>query len=184
MTGVVIPGMKIGIEPRRSPRTIPTNMTARLGSLSFVSVFPTSFSTSAICVSFPTTVSRSPSWRISPGVARSSTPLRNTRVMLIPYVFRSRRFPSFFPLSSGLLMIRCFEVRELSILFQSMFPEFQSWFSCSPKRIVSLFTFSSSEIIISRSSASTVMLEVGILTSPSLQSREITNSKGASFFTC
>ena len=60
LTGVLIPGMAIGIEPRINPNTIPIKMAARLGSLNVLVAFPNTFSTFWTAVASPTMVSRSP----------------------------------------------------------------------------------------------------------------------------
>ena len=69
----------------------------------------------------------------------------------------------------------CFDVSELSILFQSMLPVFQSRLSSSPKSTVSAGTSLSLVITSSRSFFSRVVSDVGIDTSPLRQRREITN---------
>mgnify|MGYP002508179170 CR=1 FL=1 len=56
LTGAEIPGITIGMEPKSRPSTMPTNITARLGSLSLVAVLPTTSATLSIWFSLPTTV--------------------------------------------------------------------------------------------------------------------------------
>ena len=123
----------------------------------------------------PTTVRRSPNCSTSPGVASSCTPLRNTRLILMPYVLRRRSDPSFFPLISGRVTIMCLEISLLSMAFQSMSSLFQSRFSCSPNRMLSVGASFSVVITRIRSFSFSIFSEVGMLTVPSRQSREMTN---------
>ena len=66
------------------------------------------------------------------------------------------------------------EANSLSMAFQSMSSLFQSLFSCSPKRTVSDGTSFSAVITNRRSPSRSMVAEVGMLTWPSRQRREMT----------
>jgi len=84
LTGELISGSVIGIEPIISPKTMPIKIEPKFGSFSVFTVFPNTFSTFFIAAASPTTVKRSPSWSINSGVASNWMPLRKTRLILIP----------------------------------------------------------------------------------------------------
>ena len=46
LTGVLIPGMAMGMEPNTNPKTIPIKIAAKFGSLNVLVAFPNTFSTS------------------------------------------------------------------------------------------------------------------------------------------
>ena len=46
LTGVLMPGMAMGMEPRTSPKTMPMKMAAKFGSRSVLVALPNTFSTS------------------------------------------------------------------------------------------------------------------------------------------
>ena len=84
LIGVLMPGMKIGIEPRIKPRTMPINIAPKFGSLNDPLALSSSFSTIAIDLDSPTTVRRSPNCKTNPGVANRTIPFRVIRVTDIP----------------------------------------------------------------------------------------------------
>ena len=174
-TGTLTPGTAKGIAPSANPKTIPTNTATKLGSFKLLTALPRTFSTFWIAAASPTTVSLSPSCKVSSGVASSCTPARYTRLIFIPYVFLSLNEPNFFPFSSGrVTTMRC-DTSCLSMAFQSISSLFQSVFSCCPNNTVSASTSFSAVTTSKRSPSLIIFSEVGMLTLPSLHNRDITN---------
>ena len=137
LTVMFIPGMAIGMLPKRRPSTMPMKIVNRFGFLSSRAWLPSTLLAFSIERSSPTIVSRSPSCNLSEVDGRRSIPARFTRVILIPNEFLSLSEPSFTPLISGFVTRIFLDTSWLSIAFQSMPFLFQSISSCGPKRFLS-----------------------------------------------
>ena len=175
LTGVLTPGIAIGMEPNTNPNTIPIKIAARFGSRNVLVAFPNTFSTSCKAASSPTMVRRSPNWSIRFGVANKRIPLRVTRLILMAYVFRSLKEPSFLPFNPGRVMTMSLDTILLSKASQSISFLFQSSGSCLPKRMVRRGASLSVVVINKRSFSCKMVPEVGTLTLSSLHNLEMTN---------
>ena len=180
--GVLIPGMAIGIAPINTPSVSPTNMASRFGLSSRFSSSPNILPTLFTELASPTIVSLSPICRRRSREATRSIPARFTRVMLIPYRLRSRSEPSFTPFTRVTTIRR--EINWLSIAFQSISSLFQSVVSCSPKSTLMDSTSAFTDMISKWSFSFKMVSEVGIVTFPFLQRREITKCFSVNFMTC
>ena len=104
LTGRGMPGSSSGMLPRKTPSAMPRKRGMRLGSLSRFMELPSTFSTASMAAGVPTTLTRSPTCRLSRGVATRSIPARLIRVMLMPpHDWRRRSSPRRLPLISGLV---------------------------------------------------------------------------------
>ncbi len=84
--GTGIDGIKIGIDPSKTPSSKPPNKDKKSGSMSFFSLFPMIFSTSSMASCVPTTCSLSPKNKTREGLAKISLPDLKTRVTFNSYL--------------------------------------------------------------------------------------------------
>ena len=172
-TGALMPGMVIGIMPSARPRSSPKNMAPRLGSLRPVTALPRNASAWSMSSGVPTTVTRSPYCRWSVSVASSLMSPRITLDTFTPYVSRMCSEPSVLPFRR----LRVITITRLStdesIAFQSILSRFQSFFTCSPKR---MFMAATSSRLVTTSTLSPCCITVcaiGTITFPLRQMREM-----------